>query len=336
MNKTTNNSKDFAERHLTDDEIIAYQYGKLSSPQLEQQFQIHLIKCRRCTDLLLEMNEFTESTAQISPNNENLDEQWAQFQMGLKKEQNPVREFILENKPKNPFLQGFFDLFNFNFATAAFAVLLLMAIGIIFFVLRNSASNNSLVAKNISRSIGVVPTIAQNKEIPNRELQNDTKVADLNNSTKNKDQLISSNTNHVQPKSSPKAEANLQPNKEKNKQPIRQSDELALNTTNIELYPDEAVRGETDLRKVRIERTKPQVRLKLNAPMGQKNTVFLAEIIDSQNKSVFTSRVSPTKSGNFNFFVSALKLPADVYILKIYTADKEGRKLFTSYTFKVE
>jgi len=328
------NSRDDA--HLSDEEIIAYQYGNLPSPKIEQQAQNHLIECRQCTNLLLELNAFTESAADSNLQNvENFDSQRAKFEKKTAVESKVTNQKIAEPKPAPAAKKNFFGFLSFNFArlaTAAFLVVL--TFGAIVFVLQNKENNQSEIAQKTE------PVGGQTEPVSPPGAKNESTVDEPQNKNENTfapENFGNQTLNRGGQKTLPSP--TVPKNNFKNQTP-RQSPplekELALNTVDFELYPRETLRGGDDVRKILVKQNAERIRLKLKAPSSKSFSKFRIEIADAQEKVVLTQPVTITKRGDFVLNIPLKNLPAKVYSLKIYGAQNNAQKLFAEYDFKVE
>lgn len=334
--------------HLSDEEIIAYQYGKMPSPEIERGAQNHLIECRRCTNLLLELSDFAESTAEIralnKENTENTDVQWAQFETkrlaeSKKANQTAARQPKTAAPPRNKFFV--FPSFNFAAAAAAFGILAILAFAAIFLTMRNAESGNSSIALETPPTAQTESAAPQKTEDETAKLKNTSEntISVENSSRKTLNGGNRNSSPPTQEKNKPRNETvNQSPSVQRTNKTSAPQDELALNTTDIELYPNEVLRGgAADVRKIRLKQnTAGQIRLKLKSPASKKPSAFSLEIVDSQNKTVLTLPVLPDKRGDFNLIIPAKNLPADVYSLKIYADQNGARKPFTQYDFELE
>ncbi len=331
--------------HLSDEQIIAYQYGTLPSPEAERQAQNHLTECRRCANLLIELSEFAEMTNISASNAENTDVQWAQFEQKRLAESEPANQTTaaqlkIDTEPR----RNFFRFPSFNFAAAAaFGVLTIIAVTAIFMTLRNREPNESTIARQTQPIVRVEPAAPEKtpasdgaKEIAqaNTTSVENSDVRVFNRGNRNSSLSLQSKT-----KNKPENEIISRPPRppKTNKTPAL-SDEVALNTADFSLYPTEVLRGAADdLREIRVKKTSAgQIRLKLNAQKSKSNSGFSVVIADSQNKILLTLPILPDKRGDFYLTIPADKFPADIYSLKIYAEEKSGAKLFTKYNFRLE
>jgi hypothetical protein len=217
---------------------------------------------------------------------------------------------------------------------AAFAALAIIAFGAMFFVLRQNRTSESTVAR---QSEPTTETKSETAQIENTEGQIEVPENNSENpvlpENSNK-QNLNRNTRKTTPASNT---VKNNPGKEINAQAPALQNELALNTADFELYPNEVVRsGETDLRKIRVKSNARQIRLKLKAPSVKNFSRFRAEITDSQNKIVLSQRIVPAKDGSFVLIVPQKNLPASTYSVKIYASQNKSEELFTEYGFEVE
>lgn len=328
--------------HLSDEEIIDYQYGNTPSPEIERQAQNHFIECRRCANLLLELSGFAESVTQVSAlNAENTDVQWARFESKRLAESKSANQIAATRlKPDSESRSNFFGFLSFNFATAsAFGVLAILVFGAAFLLLRNADVNESSIALNTPLSQIESAASERGETVENKNTsQNITSDENSNRRSSGRAGQNSSLPSRSNQKNEPKNEIinRSMPVQETNKTTAPQ-DELALNKVDFELYPNEVLRGADETRKIRVKQDiAGQIRLKLNAPEAKKLSAFSLEITDSQNKAVLTLPVLPDKRGNFYIIIPAKKLPADIYSLRIYAEENNARKLFTEYGFELE
>ncbi|MDQ2747051.1 MAG: hypothetical protein M3T96_07320, partial [Acidobacteriota bacterium] len=282
--------------HLSDEEIIAYHYGNLSSVELEQRAQNHLIECRRCTNSLLEFGAFADS-ANLAPNIENTDAQWAQFEERRFAESKFAAPTpIVKSKNASLFRNGFFGFPSFNFAAAAaFGVLIIVALGAIFLAVSPLTQNPGVRESAIA--LNTPPIVEVESITPEMPVSGEKKNASDNNSaSENSNHRIfdRANQNSSPPPSKTKNKAadensNSPAPTPKIKQTPAFQDELALNTMDVSLYPNEAVRGAENVRKIRVKQNSvEQIRLKLNAPPAKTPSAFSVEIVNSQNKTLLT------------------------------------------------
>ncbi len=80
--------------HLTPDQLVAYHFRQLSEDEAEQA-QIHLVKCRECASLLLDLAEFCapgeDEASQLSPTE--FEAAWAELRATLPFPPQPPRPF---------------------------------------------------------------------------------------------------------------------------------------------------------------------------------------------------------------------------------------------------
>ncbi len=332
--------------HLSDDEIIAYQYGNFSSAEFERRAQSHLIECRRCTNALLELNAFTES-ADFQSNAANTDVQWMRFEQKRRAAANDVAldTPVVEPKPAPPFWEKYFRFPSFNFAGATAFALLAITIGGGIFLAFYRTAQISVVRESAVVTNTPPQRIAGNESLPpEKSVADSDKNALENRSADNSaNRRIakrgSQNSPSPAPIMKPKAaskNADSSPPKIVKTPPFQ--DELALNRIDVSLYPNEVVRGDAaaELRKIRVRQNSvEQIRLKLNAPKAEAGAAFSIEIVDSQSRTVLTLPVLPDKRGDFYLTIPANKLPAARYALKIYAEKNKSRRVYAEYGFEI-
>lgn len=323
--------------HLSDEEIIAYQYGTLPSPEAEQRAQNHLVECRRCANALLELSEFAhDEPAAVFTNDENLDARWTQFNARYaaelpfaEKKKLPEKSIAAEPPAAR---KKFFGFLSFNYAALGFAALIVFFTGALFFALRNSPNEQANVAANVRPTVQpsatAAPSVAENQ---NGARQNDSVNAVAPNQSNDQNSSKNQNPNRAVPTPTPKS----RPEELPSAPPV----ELALNTIDVELYPNEQVRDGVgaDTPIVRRPANARRIRLRLNAPAAPAAlSNFSVEIADAQNKTILTQPIRPNRRGGFALFVPAKALTPGTYSIKIYGKENQARKLFTAYDFIVE
>lgn len=339
--------------HLSDEQIIAYRYGNFRSPEAEQTAQNHLTECACCTNLLLELNDFAETAGASARNAENTDVQWARFEEKRLAESKAADRFVeTQPKPDAKRRKNFFAFPSFRFA-AAFGILAVVALAGVFLLLKNPKPNEAEIARQTQPKTRTEPT-APDRTFPDDSkngAKNDAKDAPRENiktnANENPDARVikrggsnppASSALQSKTKSKPKIETVNRPSTARKTNETRaSSDESASNTADFSLYPSEVLRGAPDdARTIRVKKTSGgQIRLKLNAPKTDKSSAFSIVVADSHTKTVLTLPVLPDKRGDFYVIIPAEKLPADVYSLEIYAAEKSARKLFARYDFRL-
>lgn len=289
--------------HPTPDELMNYHSKALASADASR-IEEHLLGCRECSELLLDLVRFPELDANNSHtiSNSELNTAWEKTRgkLGFTADQarpNNVIDFTQHRRTASSKRAWLF------YAAAAVLLLALLPPGVWIVELRRE--NRELAARLEQSS-------RQNRELNDHLAERNREVESVRQA------LTQAEQNLAQNKTTAPAQSSNE-NSVPTDSPAIDS-QVVINVPIIELYPDERLRSDSDAAKsINLPRQINLFTVTLNIADGEPSANYKLEIVDRKGQQLWSgSGLQKTAENNFSVALPRRLFSSGVYRLKLY------------------